>query len=128
MHQKGDFVLPDIDELVVVLEKIAKHFGCNPMDDSQSSDFIQHVLYGLDWWGTSAKNRWDHFEHGLITERELCRFFLEHSRTKIAYFNGIKEHKLPGIFHREIFEAVELVMFGRLAKLTNADIKFEWDI
>ena len=119
--------MPNQEELINALNEIASILGCKPMKREQSENFINHILYDLDWWDTSAKNGWKHFEMGLLTEREICSLFLQHSRTKIAYFNEVSEVDLPSIYQEKIFKLVEMCLLGRSAVLVSVDTKQKWD-
>ena len=119
--------MPDQEKLINALNQIASILDCKPMNREQADNFINHILYDLNWWGTSAKNGWEHYRTGLITEREICSLFLQHFKTKIAYFNKASETDLPSIYQEEIFKLVEMSLLGRSAVLLSAETKQSWD-
>ncbi|WP_163831846.1 hypothetical protein [Spartinivicinus ruber] len=118
---------PNIELVKNSIEKMANEMGCEPLPEEKAELLIEHVLYDGIWKGVEGKDGWRSFEAMLITEREIRNLLMQHSRTKIAKFNGKCEFDLACPFTKTVCQSFEIALLGRLAKLSGDENLDYWE-
>lgn len=117
----------NIQKLKVAIGKMAVVMECNPISDIESENLIYHVLFGRPRGSVAGRDSWRCFQNGLITEREIRNLIMQHSRTRIAKYNGNSEFDLSNPYTKELCQKFEIALHGKLVEKHKSEGPDYWE-